>query len=1029
MTGLKATPDFRGWRGLCITPIILLGLLSVFAFDILSQTTPQYGIRDKTPNRVLFTNARIIISPELTFDSGTMFIEDDRVVAVGEDIGDVTGATVVDLKGLSIYPGFIDAYTNYGVEKPRKKTKRSSKPQYLGDRVGGSAWNEAIHAEQDWVDSFRPDSQAAREFMKQGFTTVMSVRQDGVLRGRGFVTTLGSGLPNDLVLRPRHHQCASFDKGSSKQEYPGSLMGSIALLRQVFLDVEWYQTAHTAYAQNPNQEKPEFNAAIEALAPLDDEGLIFETDNELSLIRADRVAREFGIPVVHVGSGREYSAIDQIKLVGPILILPLDYPEAPNVQTIEDELDVSLADLRHWEMAPSNPSLVSDAGLSFALTTHKLKKKPGFLTNVRKAVKRGLSPESALASLTTVPAEICEISDIVGTLEPGKLANFIVCDGDLFEEDASVHSVWIQGHEYELEPIPKVDLRGCYALNVDELMFDLIIKGTLTKPNGEYKIGEKDGKLDYFRAEEDKLDFNIRLDTLGVDGALRFSGRFAHDTLVGLCHFPNGAEKAWVAARIADHVEKPDTSSSGEPEALVSRVTFPNQAFVSPVQPKQVDVLIQSATIWTSEDDGVLPDRDLLIRNGRIAAIGVGLEVPDGVEIVDASGMHITAGLIDAHSHLAISGDVNEGTEAISSEVRLGDVINPYDTDIYRQLAGGLTTIHTLHGSANPIGGQVQVIKLKWGGTDEDMKFDTAPPSIKFALGENVKQSNWGEKYRTRYPQSRTGVEALIRDAFQSAREYETNWQDYQGLNSDERRRVAPPRRDLELEPLVEVLNSRMFVACHAYVQSEMLMLIRLAEEYGFTVRSFEHGLEAYKIASELAAAPTGVATFSDWWAYKFEVYEAIPHNAALLVEKGVLTAVKSDSRELARRLNQEAAKSIMYTDISQEEALKMVTIYPARLLMVQDRIGSIKEGKDADFVIWNGNPLSIYSRPEQTWIEGRKYFDVETDRVLRDDLLREKNALIQKVIKSGKKPGKSPPDKNAKDEYGPGTIQAGGAL
>ncbi|MDH4034898.1 MAG: amidohydrolase family protein, partial [candidate division Zixibacteria bacterium] len=839
---------------------------------------------------------------------------------------------------------------------------------------------------------------------------------DGILRGRSFVASLGEGLPNDLILRPHHWHGASFDKGNSQQEVPGSLMGSIALLRQVFLDVDWYTDAHAAYSLNPNQIKPEFNAALEALAAVKDRTLIFETNDELSLVRADRVAREFGLPIVHVGSGREYIALKQIKQTGASLILPLNFPKQPKVRTIEDELDLSLAELRHWETAPSNAAMVNDAQITFALSTHRLKKTSEFLTNVRKAIDRGLPKEKALAALTTVPAELCGIGEMAGSLEPGKLANFLICDGDVFDKDATIHSVWIEGKEHELKPIPAADMRGEYALRLDTMSIRLKFTGTESKLKGEYGRGDESFKLEHVSSEDNKLNFSIRLDTLGSGGLLRFTGRFEDGTLVGWMNSEDGTRQKWTANRTNEYVAERDTSKSVDPEQLLSKLTFPNKAYAPVEAPEQQDVLVKNATVWTAESDGVLEGTDLLVRGGTIAEIGVDLKAADDVPVIDATGMHVTPGIIDAHSHIAISGDVNEGTEAITSEVRIADVVNPYDIAIYQQLAGGVTASHLLHGSANPIGGQLQLIKLRWGGTDEELKYRNVPSHIKFALGENVKQSNWGERYRTRYPQTRMGAEAIIRDAFQAAREYEASLSEYDALGKKDRSRTVPPRRDLELEALVEVLNSRMPVACHAYVQSEMLMLIRLAAEYGFQVRSFEHGLEAYKIASELAEAGVGVCTFSDWWAYKFEVYEAIPYGAALLHEGGALTVIKSDSREMARRLNQEAGKTIRYGDIDPVEALKMVTINAARVLGVDDRIGSIKAGKDADFVIWNGPPLSMYSKPHQTWIDGKKYFDIEVDRLLRARIREEKNGLIQKITKLSDRESKYSPESKGDD-------------
>ena len=413
--------------------------------------------------------------------------------------------------------------------------------------------------------------------------------------------------------------------------------------------------------------------------------------------------------------------------------------------------------------------------------------------------------------------------------------------------------------------------------------------------------------------------------------------------------------------------------------------------------------MIKNATVWTVEDEGILENTDVLVIDGKFSLIGTNLTAPKGVLVIDAGGRHLTPGMVDEHSHIAISQGVNEGSHAITAEVRIGDVVTSDHIGIYRALAGGTTTAQLLHGSANPIGGQAQVIKMRWGSPPEEMKFRAAPPSIKFALGENVKQSNWGSSFRSRYPQSRMGVETIMKDGFIAARENEAAWATYNALGRRQRERTIPPRRDLQLETLTEIMNSERFVHCHSYVQSEILMLMRLAESFGFRIGTFTHILEGYKVASEMAAHGAGGSTFSDWWAYKFEVYDAIPYNTCIMNERGVITSINSDSQDLIRRLNTEAAKSVQYCGMSQEEAIKLATINPAKQLKIDDRIGSIKVGKDADFVIWTDNPLSLYARVDQSWVDGTKHFDRETDARLRTEIAEERRALVQKALKSKK--------------------------
>ncbi len=430
---------------------------------------------------------------------------------------------------------------------------------------------------------------------------------------------------------------------------------------------------------------------------------------------------------------------------------------------------------------------------------------------------------------------------------------------------------------------------------------------------------------------------------------------------------------------------KPDTSRLDTPDFYIP---YPFTALAPPKRPQPERILFKNATVWTG--DTILPATDVLIGGGKILRVGKNLS-DRKAQVVDAAGHHLTAGIIDEHSHIAISRGVNEGSHPVTAEVRIGDVINPADINIYRQLAGGVTTSHLLHGSANPIGGQTALIKLRWGQDAEGLKFKDNPPFIKFALGENVKQSNWGDRYTIRYPQTRMGVEQIIEDAMRRARAY-----DSLRKHSPEDR---PVRRNLRLETLAQILHGQRHITCHSYVQSEILMLMRLAERLGFRVNTFTHVLEGYKVAPELKAHGAGASTFSDWWAYKYEVIEAIPYNAAILTRMGVTTAINSDDAEMGRRLNQEAAKSIKYGGLTPVQAWRLVTVNPARLLHIDHRVGRIRKGYDADIVLWNGPPLSAHSRVVQTYVDGARYYDRAHARQRADWARTDRERLIRKVL------------------------------
>jgi imidazolonepropionase-like amidohydrolase len=425
--------------------------------------------------------------------------------------------------------------------------------------------------------------------------------------------------------------------------------------------------------------------------------------------------------------------------------------------------------------------------------------------------------------------------------------------------------------------------------------------------------------------------------------------------------------------------------------------------------------LIKSGTILTVTQ-GTIENGDVLIRDGKIAEVGKGLTAPEGAKVIDATGLFVMPGIIDCHSHIAVAGSVNEGSLSVSSMVNIADVLNPEDVDIYRDLAGGVTTANILHGSANAIGGQTIVIKLRWGKRAKDLPFEGALPGIKFALGENPKRSGFSIPGTTpRYPSTRMGVMDVYREAFSEAVDYKKAWDDYNRKKAAGESNLIPPRRDLKLDPLLEILEGKRLVHIHCYREDEILQMIRVAEEFHFKIATFQHVLEGYKVADEIAKSGAGASTFSDWWAYKVEAYDAIPYNAALMTQRGIVVSINSDSGEEARHLNQEAAKSMKWGGLSHDDALKLVTINPAIQLHIADRVGSIEPGKDADLAIYDKDPLSVYAVPQKVLIDGQVYFDRQQDIAHRAALEKEKKALLEKQTKAAeaakrpRRPGATP--------------------
>jgi imidazolonepropionase-like amidohydrolase len=454
----------------------------------------------------------------------------------------------------------------------------------------------------------------------------------------------------------------------------------------------------------------------------------------------------------------------------------------------------------------------------------------------------------------------------------------------------------------------------------------------------------------------------------------------------------------WIdGVRVEPRSEKVESKASPTPAAVPKPDVRPAPAREAAPVAAPAAVVVRGATVWTQGPAGILENTDVLVVNGRVAAVGKSLAAPGGAVEVDGRGKHVTPGIIDAHSHTAVDGDVNEASHNVTAEVRIRDVLNPFDSAVYRELAGGTTTANVLHGSANSIGGQSQIVKWRWGAGPEDYLFVGAPEGIKFALGENPKQSNWSNP-RPRYPRTRMGVAESIRVSFQAAQDYRQRQAEFRKGARVKGAHPIPPQPNLQLEAIAEILEGTRRIHCHSYRKDEILQMLRSAEEFGVRVGTLQHVLEGYKVADEIARHGAGASGFSDWWGYKFEVMDAIPYAFPLMRERGVVVSYNSDSDELARRLNFEAAKAVKYGSVPPADALAFVTSNPAKQLGISDRVGSLEVGKDGDFVIWSGDPLATSSMALETWVDGKKYFDRAADLAARSSLQAERDALVTKA-------------------------------
>jgi imidazolonepropionase-like amidohydrolase len=970
---------------------ILLALALVFSavFAFSQQTFPVNGSFDVRSGQYALTNANIVVNANQTIKNGILLIKNQVIQSVGTGTSIPKGYVVIDLKGKYVYPSLIDAFTSYGL--PDQKSGSQSgfggarRSIFTSTKKGAYNWNEAIRPETEVRAIFSIDTKKADELRKAGFGSVNVINRDGIARGTSAAVTLNDEFEHKVFLNDQTAANYSFNKGTSANDYPTSLMGAIALLRQTYLDANWYKN-----------QKEEYNISLEEFNKQQNLPQIFEADGWQNILRADNIGREFGKQFIIKSDGDEYQRIEAVKATGASLIISIDYPKAYDVEDPAEARNVSLAQMKAWEMAPLNAGVLEKAGINFAITAFGLDNTREFWANIRTAIANGLSEKQALLAVTEVPAKLLGISDKVGTIEKGKLANFLITSDSLFKSDNIIHENWVQGKRYIVNKMDVSNLKGVYNLHVDGVGA-LTLKITGASSASVERAGADSVKATAaFSRNGDWVTFNFNLKK-NPKGDVRLTGYISSDSPIamkGEAALSDGSEGKWTATFKEANKETPKRSE--KPTSLAEgKLIFPFQAFGNEAQPKAASVLLKNATVWTNEKDGILQNTDVLLENGKIKAVGKNLSA-SGAQVIDATGKHVTPGIIDEHSHIAGTGGINEGAQSVSSEVRIGDVINSEDVNIYRQLAGGVTTSQILHGSANPIGGQSQLIKLRWGKLPEELKFAGADPFIKFALGENVKQSNFGTGQR--FPVTRMGVEQTFVDAFTRAKDYEAALK-VKGNNV---------RRNLELDALVEILNNKRFITCHSYVQSEINMLIHVADSLGFKINTFTHILEGYKVADKMKAHNIAGSTFSDWWAYKFEVAEAIPYNGKIMHNVGVTTAFNSDDAEMARRLNQEAGKAVLYGGVPEEEAFKFVTLNPAKMLHIDDKVGSLKAGKDADVVIWSDNPLSIYAKAEKTFVDGVLYWDIEKDAQKLKQQQAEKARLIQKMLDSKSKGGKT---------------------
>ena len=956
-------------------------------------------------------NARVEVGDGTVLERATVLVADGLIEAVGPDLPVPADAWRVDGEGLTVYPGLIDPLSSLGMKGEEEGQGGSEGGRSGGAGRGSSEAAPVLGPEsrpstepgRDAVDHLDPEADYA-SWRDAGYGAALTSFSGGFFNGRAGVIHLGAGDAKERVLARSVAQHMGLDPLRGFASFPSSLMGVLAYVDQTFMDTRHYMASRAEYERDPaGHKRPLFEAPLEALAhDLDAKRpFLIPADSGLQLDRALAMAKKHGLQAVIYGARGAYARQDELAGAKIPVLVGLDWPEEEKDR--DPDADRDFRRLFHQRLAPTVPSRLAAAGVPFAFYSDGLSGPSDVFEKVRVAVEAGLAHNDALRALTLSAAEILGVDDRLGTVAAGKIANLVLASDAPWAEGAEVQGVFVDGRyffereeeEEEAQP-PAGDVSGTWALKLKtprgvrdiEAKFDQDAEGKVT---GELKSERGDTKVEKGRLSGDRLTFESTR-TMGsrsmtASYSLALEGEKLSGTLsAGPMIMDLGGERTAKKEAKAEGDEGADTKND-EPAVSIAEM----EEVMAVYQGKVADLdrfAVTHAKIYPVTGD-VIEDGTLLVSGGKIEALGADVSVPDGYTVFDAAGGSLIPGIIDAHSHAAIDGAGNEGSLAVTAMVTIQDVVDPNDITLYRALAGGVTTINVLHGSANPIGGGNAVLKLRWGGRADDMRFEGAPAGIKFALGENPKRSRSFGSGPRRYPATRMGVMDVIRQAFTEAEAYRREWKAYDdavAASKGKKKSQAAslpdkPRRDRKLEALAQILDGERLVHAHSYRADEILQLLRLAEEFGFKVATLQHVLEGYKVADELAAHGAGASTFSDWWGYKMEAYDAIPHNAAIMTERGVVVSINSDSGEEMRHLNQEAAKTMRWGGMSHNQALRMVTLNPALQLGIADRVGSLEVGKDADMVLYDGDPLSVLSVVQKTFVDGDLYFDLEADR------------------------------------------------
>lgn len=998
--------------------------VTVLCAGLVALAAPLRAEPPTPPPYYAITNVRVVTGAGAPIDNATVLLANGLIEAVGKGVSVPGDARVIDGKGLTLFPGMIDALTTLGQqqapESPGGDARAQRGPAIMGpeDRPQTTPF---VSAADQLAEDLRIE-----KWRKAGFTAAVSSPEKGIFAGQAALINLVDRPDRQAVIATPVAQRLNFAGSGELATFPGSLMGVLAYIKQVFLDVDHYTKVKATYAKDPvGRARPEYDRTLEPLEAAVAAKTPFFMPANLGreIDRALTLKQTLGVGSIVYGGQGAYDRVDALRTAAVPVLVNLNWPKEEKNR--DPDADTPVRTLIHRRLAPTTPAVLAAAKVRFAFYSGGLATTSEVFESIRAATSNGLTNEGALAALTSNPAAILGVSDRLGTITKGKMANLVLATDWPWADGAEVRAVFIDGRLYQerknegpTDP-PASDVSGIWNMTMQsprgprEMTADITmakdgkIKGKITGETGETVMDEGRMSASLLRFKTTR-EFGGRPVTaswsLNVEGE-KLSGTMSAGSMQMDITGTRKSKPEPAAAETANKGAKTPDVPLDELRAALKQYEGPAK--------KMGTFAVTHAQVWTVSG-ATIDDGTVVVSGGKIRAVGRNVKIPSGAEVIDAKGGALIPGIIDCHSHIAIEGGVNEGTLSVTSMVAIGDVVNPDDIAIYRALAGGVTSANLLHGSANAIGGQNQVVKLRWGADAEGMKFAGAPPGIKFALGENPKRSNFSAPgIPVRYPQTRMGVMDVIRDAFTRARDYRKSWADYK---AGARNGIKPelPRRDLELDALVEVLEGKRLVHSHCYRADEILQLMRTAEDFGFRIATLQHVLEGYKIADEIAKHGAGASTFSDWWGYKVEAFDAVPYNAALMTERGVVVSINSDSGEEMRHLNQEAGKCMRWGGMDPISALKMVTLNPAKQLRIDSHVGSIDVGKDADLVLYDGDPLAIHSVVQKTFVDGNLLFDRDTD------MAREKMIVALKDRLQGK--GKSPDKKEAS-----GMEEAGG--